>query len=74
MIGDMKPTTLIPAAAPVSGLVPETATERYCDESETGDPNTWLECILRLEREGLLEAARHERELLADAFPPPELP
>jgi hypothetical protein len=68
--GDVKPT----AAVPVAAAVPETATERYCDESETGDPNTWLECILRLEREGLHEAARLERELLADAFPPPELP
>jgi hypothetical protein len=58
----------------VSNLVTETATERYCDESDTGDPNTWLECILRLEREGLHEAARLERDLLADAFPPPELP
>ena len=72
--GDAKPTTAVPFAAPASDLVQETATERYCDDSETGDPNTWLECILRLEREGLHEAARLERKLLADAFPPPELP
>jgi hypothetical protein len=69
-LGDAKPTAAVPVAAPV----PETATERYCDESETGDPNAWLECILRLEREGLHEAARLERQLLAEAFPPPELP
>jgi hypothetical protein len=73
-IGDSKITAAAPVAAPASDLVPETATERYCDESETRDPNTWLDCILRLEREGLHEAARLERELLADAFPPPELP
>jgi hypothetical protein len=72
--GDAKPTAAVPVAAPASNLVTETATERYCDESDTGDPNTWLECILRLEREGLYEAARLERELLADVFPPPELP
>jgi hypothetical protein len=71
---DAKPTAAVTLTAPASGLVPETATERYCDEAETGDPNTWLECILRLEREGLHDAARLERELLADAFPPPELP
>jgi hypothetical protein len=74
VIGDMKSPTVIPAAATASEPAPGTATERYCDESETGDPNRWLECILRLEREGLLEAARHERELLAEAFPPPKLP
>ena len=73
-IGDTKPAAAIPGAAQASDLVPETATERYCDETETGDPNAWLECILRLEREGLHEAARLERELLAAAFPPPELP
>ena len=76
--GDTKPSIAVPVAAPASAsasdVVPEAATERYCDETETGDPNTWLECILRLEREGLHEAARLERELLAVAFPPPELP
>ena len=60
--------------APVAGLAQEVATERYCDESQTADPNAWLECILELERQGLHEAARLERELLAEAFPPPELP
>jgi hypothetical protein len=69
-IGEIRPSTVIPAAA----TAPGTTTERYCDDSETGDPNTWLECILRLEREGLHEAARLERDLLAEAFPPPELP
>ena len=60
--------------APTANLVQELAAERYCDESETADPNAWLECILELERQGLHEAARLERELLAEAFPPPELP
>ena len=60
--------------APTANLAQELAAERYCDESETADPNAWLECILELERQGLHEAARLERELLAEAFPPPELP
>ena len=60
--------------APAADLAQELATERYCSQSETADPNAWLECILELERQGLYEAARLERELLAEAFPPPELP
>jgi hypothetical protein len=72
--GDMKATTAKHRAASESDPLAETAAERFCDETETGDPDTWLECILRLEREGLLEAARLERERLAEAFPPPELP
>ena len=59
-------------SAPASAR--ELATERYCDESQTVDPNTWLACILELERQGLLDAARLERDLLTQAFPPPELP
>jgi hypothetical protein len=61
-------------SAPATTSIQETLTERYCDETATADPNSWLECILELERQGLLEAARLERERLALAFPPPELP
>ena len=62
------------STSPAANLAQEVATERYCDESETADPNAWLECILELERQGLHDAARQERSLLAETFPPPELP
>ena len=61
-------------AAPEFGLQSEVAAERYCSKSETGDPNAWLECILKLEKDGFHEAARIERELLKEAFPPAEQP
>ena len=60
-------------SAPAAAVSEELAAERYCDESQTADPNTWLECIIELERQGLHDAARRERDLLAEAFPPPEL-
>ena len=61
-------------SAPATSLVEEAVTERFCDETATADPNAWLECILELERQGLHEAARLERQRLALTFPPPELP
>jgi hypothetical protein len=61
-------------AAPAANLARDVAAERYCSEEETADPNTWLDCILELERQGLYDAARLERALLAETFPPPELP
>lgn len=70
--GNTAPGTFL-RRAPMPELALEIATERYCDESQTADPNTWLECILELERQGLHEAARLEREWLAEAFPPPDL-
>ena len=73
-ISDLPSPASLPGTAPAANLAQEVATERYCDESETADPNTWLECILELEQQGLHDAARLERELLAEAFPPPELP
>ena len=73
-ISDLPSPASLPGTAPAANLAQEVATERYCDESETADPNSWLECILELERQGLHDAARLERELLAEAFPPPELP
>jgi len=60
--------------APAAMRFEEAITERYCDETATADPDSWLECILELERQGLHEAARLERERLTLAFPPPELP
>ena len=73
-ISDVQAPAAILSTAPASNLAQETATERYCDESETANPNTWLACILELERQGLYDAARLERDRLAEAFPPPELP
>jgi hypothetical protein len=70
---DTAPAAML-QSAPATTSIQETLTERYCDETATADPNSWLECILELERQGLLEAARLERERLALAFPPPELP
>lgn len=60
-------------SAPAAAISEELVAERHCDESQTADPNTWLECILELERQGLHDAARIERELLAETFPRPEL-
>ncbi len=73
-ISDLQAPAAAPVSAPTTNRAQEVASERYCNESETADPNAWLECILELERQGLHEAARLERELLAEAFPPPELP
>ena len=70
---DTAPAMLL-RSAPATSPVEEAVTERYCDETATADPNTWLECILELERQGLHEAARLERERLALTFPPAELP
>ena len=69
MVKDEVPASLL-RSAPAPASAQELATELYCDETQTADPNTWLECILELERQGLHEAARLERERLAEAFPP----
>jgi hypothetical protein len=58
-------------SAPAPASADELAEERYCDETQTADPNTWLACILELEQQGLHEAAHLERERLAETFPPP---
>lgn len=72
-VDDLAPASYL-RSAPAPAAAQELAAERYCDETQTADPNSWLECILELERQGLHDAARMERELLAQAFPPPELP
>ena len=69
---DLAPASFL-QSAPAAASARELAVERYCDESQTADPNTWLECILELERQGLHDAARLERELLVETFPQPEL-
>jgi hypothetical protein len=69
---DTAPFQLQPV--PVTSAIEEAVTERFCDETQTADPNSWLECILELERQGLHEAARLERDRLAQAFPPPMIP
>lgn len=60
--------------APAVGFASDTASERYCEESETADPNAWLACILDLEQQGLLEAAMVERDLLRESFPDAQVP
>ena len=69
---DLAPASFL-QSAPAAAGTQEFAVERYCDESQTADPNAWLECILELERQGLHDAARIERELLVETFPQPEL-
>ena len=56
-------------AAPALGAASEATLERFCEAPETEDPNEWLACILDLEQEGLLEAAKVERDLLRESFP-----
>lgn len=55
--------------SPAIGLASDPGLERFCEESETEDPNDWLACILELEQQGLLEAAMVERDLLSESFP-----
>jgi len=55
--------------APALSVASDAVLERFCEEPETEDPNEWLACILELEQEGLLEAAKVERELLRESFP-----
>lgn len=55
--------------APALGVASEATLERFCEQPETDDPNEWLACILELEQEGLLEAAKVERDLLRESFP-----
>ena len=45
-----------------------------CPAEATQQPSTWLECIRRLEKAGLVDEAAEERELLRNAFPGFELP
>lgn len=61
-------------SAPAPASADELAEERYCDETQTANPESWLECILELERRGLHDAAHLERERLVEAFPPPFIP
>ena len=40
-----------------------------CNEDETAEPETWLECIERLDEAGRYTDAERQRELLKEAFP-----
>lgn len=40
-----------------------------CDDSVTVSPETWLECIRKLEEAGLADAAQQQRESLREAYP-----
>jgi hypothetical protein len=48
--------------------------ERYCDEQETGTPEAWIECIMRLQQAGRHEEARLEHNRLHETFPSAEIP
>jgi len=67
--GDQEAVESLTQFAPTIGLASDVALERYCEESETADPHLWLACILELEQQGLLEAAKTERDLLRESFP-----
>ena len=45
-----------------------------CDEDDTEAPESWLECIERLDEQGRYVEAQRERERLTEAFPEFELP
>jgi len=66
---DQESVEFPPQMAPAVGLTSDATLERYCEESETEDPNDWLDCIRELEQQGLLEAAKVERDLLRESFP-----
>lgn len=52
----------------------ETGDERYCDEQETSTPESWVECIMRLQQEGRYDAARLEHERLQETYPGADIP
>ena len=56
-------------ALPESFAVMSTSATTPCEAKETERPETWLECIERLEELGLQAEADQQRELLAAAFP-----
>jgi hypothetical protein len=52
----------------------ESEVERYCDEQETSTPDTWVECIMRLQQEGRHDEARLEHERLQETYPGADIP
>jgi len=71
---DQESVESLQQVAPALGMASEVASERYCEASETTDPNAWLACILELEQQGLIEAAKVERDLLVESFPDANVP
>jgi hypothetical protein len=47
---------------------------RYCGPDETGSPDSWMECILRLQQDGRHDEARLEHDRLHETFPGAEIP
>lgn len=76
LAGDQPPQRgLAPQPAAVAiGTETAISDPRRCPAEATRQPSTWLECIERLERAGLVDEAAEERERLHDAFPGFELP
>jgi hypothetical protein len=68
-------TLALPSSAPVAadgatlGAVAVSTEAQACDESAVATPETWLECIERLEAAGRADEAGQQRELLQAAFP-----
>lgn len=52
----------------------ESEIERSCDETETSTPDTWVECIMRLQQEGRHDEARLEHERLQETYPGADIP
>lgn len=51
------------------GAVAVSMEAQACDEAAVATPETWLECIEKLEAAGLADEAGQQRELLQAAFP-----
>lgn len=60
------------AYAPGAKLLDESVAD--CDEKARSTPATWYACIVDLEQAGRADAARRQRERLAEAFPDFEMP
>jgi hypothetical protein len=52
----------------------ESEIERYCDEQDTSTPDTWVECIMRLQQEGRHDEVRFEHERLQETYPGADIP
>jgi hypothetical protein len=52
----------------------EVESERYCDDQDTSTPDSWVECIIRLQQEGRHDEARLEHERLQETYPGADIP
>lgn len=71
--GENNESSLVSSAADADvaalGVVAEAAEVKECDAATMRTPQTWFECIEKLEDVGRVDEARRERTLLQNAFP-----